>query len=67
MNELTQTYGNMKKLVDSYRAWVKSMRYYTDPAAFEQAEEIIESLIALASANGMDREELNELAGVWYE
>lgn len=67
MNELTETYGNMDKIVKSYRAWVKSMRYYNEPAAFKQAEEIIESLIAVAAANGMDKEELDELAGVWYE
>jgi len=67
VNELTETYGNMNKIVKSYRAWVKSMRHYTDPTAFKQAEEIIESLIALAAANGMDKEELDELAGVWYK
>lgn len=64
MTDNTEIYENMQKLVDSYRYFVNAHSALKTRAAKLDNETRIEDLISQAAANGMSKEELDELAEV---
>ena len=64
MKDYTETYEKMQELVTSYRAWVTAFSSFKSVSAKVNAIECIEVLIDVAAANGMSKDELDELAEV---
>ena len=64
MNSYDTTIENMQKLVDSYRAYVNSYSAQVTDADKKHTINCIDALIDAAAANGMSKEELDELAEV---
>lgn len=64
MNSYTDTMANMRELVLLYRYFVTVHSSLKTQGAKVDNEDRIEDLIAKAAANGMSKDELDELARV---
>ena len=64
MNDIDTTFENMQELVDSYAFWVTYYSKTTVQSEKTVAEKCIDALIDRAAANGMSKDELDELAEV---
>lgn len=64
MNSYTDTMANMRELVLLYRYFVTVHSSLKTSGAKVDNEDRIEDLIAKAAANGMSKDELDELARV---
>ena len=63
MDSYTNTIENMRKLVLTYRSLVGIYCQVRGDVAIKILTHEIENLIAQAAANGMSKDELDELAG----